>query len=103
MSQSDSPTGKSIVPSDEPHISSQTVGGRPAFFLLGRAGGCDLVAAVRTETIYVVDRDAGCVVHHYTFAGRTLDAFMAAYEEAYGWDERLYGGLSGMVSRAMDV
>ena len=46
------------------------------------------------------------VVHRYVFAADgelTLDEFMAAYADTHGWDERYYGCLSGMVSRAMDA
>ncbi|WP_153952753.1 hypothetical protein [Halosegnis longus] len=103
MSKSDSDPSKSVAPSDQPHISSQKIGQRPAYFLVGRAGGCDLVASVRTHTVHVVDTDAGRVVHQYVWDARerTLDEFVAAYDDAYGFDERLYGGLSGMVERAL--
>lgn len=103
MSKSDSPTSKAVAPSDQPHISSQKAGQRPAYFLLGRAGGCDLVASVRTHTIHVVDTQTNSVVHQYVWndTERTLDEFVAAYDDAYGFDERLYGGISGMVERAL--
>jgi len=103
MSTKDTTRQSSDAPSDQSHISSQRNGARPAFFLLGRSGDRDLVASTRTNTIYAV---AGTdVVHRYVFAADgelTLDEFMAAYADTHGWDERYYGCLSGMVSRAMD-
>lgn len=102
MSTEQPQSESSVAPSDQPHISSQSVGQRPAYFILGRAGGCDLVASVHTHTIHVVDTDTGRVVHQYVWDGeRTLDEFVAAYDAAYGFDERLYGGISGMVERAL--
>jgi len=104
MSTHETTRQSSDAPSDQSHISSQRNGARPAFFLLGRSGDRDLVASTRTNTIYAVAD--GCVVHRYAFADAgelTLDEFMAAYADTNGWDERYYGCLSGMVSRAMDA
>jgi hypothetical protein len=103
MSTHETTRQSSDAPSDQSHISSQRNGARPAFFLLGRSGDRDLVASTRTNTIYAV---AGTeVVHRYVFGSGdlSLDEFMAAYDDAHGWDERYYGCLSGMVSRAMDA
>ncbi|WP_075935871.1 hypothetical protein [Halosegnis longus] len=99
------PQSESSVAQHSDHISSQKAGVRPAYFILGRAGSCDLVASVRTGTVHVVDTDANAVVHQYVWNsnGKTLDEFMAAYDDAYGFDERYYGCLSGMVNRAVDA
>ncbi|WP_318257337.1 hypothetical protein [Halosegnis longus] len=40
-------------------------------------------------------------MHRYHLNGKTLDEFVGAVDEAYGWDELLYGGgIAGVIERS---
>ena len=90
-----SSTGASHISSLEPQL-----GHRPAYFVLGRTRDCDYVADLRTRTVHVVS-DNGGRAHRYHLNGKTLDEFVSAVDEAYGWDELLYGGgIAGVIERS---